>query len=160
MSIICEMGQKLPFIDMNAASMVICIPSAPVERNASRYIHVFNAKNGDLVHELQFESKQHLTPLAVKVSPDSDLLACFSVEDACVRIWGIKQSWTASFRLSPKANLPAKCIKCDLQGAKLEAPAAGAKPLSHLHGYQLKWVSDKELHLQRDNCTIERIQHL
>lgn len=151
MTIICEMGQKLPFIDLNAQTMLICIPASPVEKNASRYIHVFNAKSGDLVHELQFENQKHLTPLAVRISPDSESLACFSVEDACIRIWSIKQSWTATFRMSPRVQLPAKCIQCNLS---LQGKDKSAK---HMQGYELKWKSPSELFLMHDGKQLGRI---
>jgi hypothetical protein len=155
MTVICEMGQKLPFIDMNASSMWICIPTPPVERNASRYIHVFNAKSGDLVHELQFENQRHLTPLAVKLSPDSNLVACYSLEDSCIRVWVIKQSWTATFRLSLKVNLPGQCIECKTNVAAEEEVAKG-KSTSQLQGYMLKWISEKEILLLHDSAQIGR----
>jgi len=151
MTIVCEMGQKLPFIDMNASSMLICIPAAPVEKNASRYIHVFNAKSAEMIQELQFEDQKHLTPLAVKISPDSGLLACFSVEDSCIRVWSIKQSWTSAFRMSPRVNLPSKRIPCHF------TLQTESDEIKNMQGYALKWASSSELHLLHNNIQLGRV---
>ncbi len=127
---------------------MICIPSAPVQKNASRYIHVFNAKAGDLIHELEFMNQfKCLTPLALKISPDSQKLASFTQEDCMIRIWIIKQSWTSAFRLHPKANLPVKCI------------STGSEPSANIQAYTLKWDKDAtsdqmELLLLHNNCTL------
>ena len=160
MTIICEMGQKLPFIDLNAASMLICIPAAPVEKNASRRIHVFNAKSADLVQELQFENNRHVTAIALKISPESELLACFTVEDSCIRVWSIKQSWTSAFRMSPRVNLPVKCIQChftlDKEGGGGEAEERGMKGL---RGYELRWEKDgRSLELKKDGLLLGRVK--
>ena len=108
----------------------------------------------------QFENNRHVTAIALKISPESELLACFTVEDSCIRVWSIKQSWTSAFRMSPRVNLPVKCIQChftlDKEGGGGEAEERGMKGL---RGYELRWEKDgRSLELKKDGLLLGRVK--